>query len=224
MNARELNELYLRRSGLHIIPGLEKSLLPLAPYLLMDVALSVWTDEIAPVKFDRKELNELARAKDRWEAAYNLFNRTFFATFKGKGGDDREDEVIAFMDSFSEYIANQVTVTKVQAMDIVKGEDLSHQRYVSSLLVCNALSFYAETVWRELYRRRDERMNNQLMAMTSNTRKMAELYMRDVMRIGNRSYDNDLAPLKAAMNALQHAILRWLHRENEQIKNNDKNE
>lgn len=215
MEAKEIVSIYLRRSGLRVARGLENSLLPLAPYLLMDVALTVWNEEIQPIKVDAQSLTELSKAKERWNKAYRLFNRTFFACFTA----DQRDRVIEYMDSFSAYIGNQVTITKIRAMDIVRGEALEHQRYVSSLLVCNALSFYAETVWHTLYRSRAERINNQLSATTTNTRKMAEEYMRHVMKIGDRSYDENLEPLRDAMSALQRAILRWLNKEQETMQN-----
>ena len=145
MTNSELVNKFLLHRGFSKIQG--ESLLPIMPYIVMDVVYNMYNKTIRPIPAK----HQLKRLKKTWEDAYNRFDRTFLAAFS----PDEQDEIMDKMDSLEEYIANAKTVAEVQTMNCFDHLAINQQSVIACANVCNLLTHYAGQIWSAVYKNYD---------------------------------------------------------------------
>lgn len=144
MTRKEISELYLKGTGITIVEG--DGFEFVVPYIVMDVAYNEFymkTIHFLDVKHELKQL------KSRWSKAYNSLDRDFFSRFK----NEEEDRVIDFMDEFVDYLANDLTILKVQVWNRMKDIPEKDQEIVSAGAICAMLTEAAHSYLKETFRR-----------------------------------------------------------------------
>ena len=109
MTNNEMITKYLNSIGFKLVQG--ESLMPLMSFLQMDVMFSIFNKEIRPLDFK----HEMKRIRNSWIHEYGLFDRMFFQPFT----IDERDEILDKMDSFEQYIWNDVTIMRIQIMNLI---------------------------------------------------------------------------------------------------------
>ena len=129
---------YIKSRGLTRIWGNESSVAPLAPLLIMDAAGQVFSGE---VKSSAK--GELKRVAKGWQENYHLFNASFFSCWNS----DETDEVIEAMDSYWEYVNNDIMILKIAVMERVGKEELEAQKVIAACMTSYILAQVAQKCW-----------------------------------------------------------------------------
>ena len=145
MTNSELVNKFLLHRGFSKIQG--ESLLPIMPYIVMDVVYNMYNKTIRPIPAK----HQLKRLKKTWEDAYNRFDRTFLAAFT----QDEQDEIMDKMDSLEEYIANAKAIAEIQTMNCFDHLAIDQQSVIACANVCNLLTHYAGQIWSAVYKNYD---------------------------------------------------------------------
>lgn len=145
MTNSELVNKFLQHRGYSEIKG--ESLLPIMPYIVMDVVYNMYNKTIRPIPARHK----LKKLKTTWEDAYNRFDRVFLAAFT----PDEQNEIMDKMDSLEDYIANAKTIALVQTMNCFSFLTLEQQQVLACANVCNLLTHYAAQIWSNVYKNYD---------------------------------------------------------------------
>ena len=145
MTNSELVNKFLDHRGYSKIKG--ESLLPIMPYIVMDVVYNMYNKTIRPIPAKHK----LKKLKTTWEEAYNRFDRVFLAAFT----EDEQDEIIDRMDDLEAYIANAKTIAEIQTMNCFSFLSLEQQKVLACANVCNLLTHYAGEIWKAVYKNYD---------------------------------------------------------------------
>lgn len=221
MTNSELVNKFLQHRGFSKIQG--ESLLPIMPYIVMDVVYNMYNKTIRPIPAK----HELKRLKKTWEDAYNRFDRTFLAAFT----TDEQDEIMDKMDDLEEYIANAKTIAEVQTMNCFDFLTLEQQKVLACANVCNLLTHYAGQIWSNIYKNYDlskgrrkpgyqyyeikgkiykekPNLSPELCAIERASEKLMDEYYKT---IGGRDVNLQACPkMKESCIALVRKVLEWL--------------
>ena len=119
---------------------------PILPFFMLDTMYQILKKDIWPVTCR----HEAKRERNLWLQSYTAFNRDFFSSLDS----EQSDYVIDLMDSFEEYINNDVLIAKVAVMNQVGrfGLSFEDQAVVSSAMICHILTQTASIVWGAVYK------------------------------------------------------------------------
>ena len=145
MTNTEIVDKYL--AHIHYTKVSGDSILPVMPFIVMDVVYNMYSKTIRPVPAKHK----VKLLKRKWEESYNRFDRMFLAAFT----PDEQDEVFDRIDNLEDYIANYKTIAEVQTMNCFSFLDLEHQKVLACANICNILTHYAAQTWSICYKNFD---------------------------------------------------------------------
>ena len=151
MTNSEIVDKYL--SHIHYTKVSGDSILPVMPFIVMDVVYNMYHKTIRPVPAKHR----LAKLKKTWEECYSRFDRMFLAAFT----PDEQDEVFDRIDDLENYIANHKTIAEVQTMNCFSFLDLEHQKVLACANICNLLTHYAAQTWTVCYKNFDRMKGKQ---------------------------------------------------------------
>lgn len=117
---------------------------PVAPFFMLDIAWNLWNKTVTPLrcKFEMK------RIKTMFAEKYKLFSKQFIDAFTL----DESIEVTDKMDDLEAYIANHMTVAKVQVMNYLTGISTEQKMVCGSLMIVNILIQSAGILWAAVYK------------------------------------------------------------------------
>ena len=145
VSVREIVESYLRHNHLKVIAGEYGAGDVLYPFLLMDLVYGIYQGEIRKVECKR----ELKRARGKWNEAYGLFTRSFFAAFSV----EQQDEICDLMDEYEKWMGNSLMVVRVAVMDAIGDRvGVKEQRVLSACQMCNILAQCAQIVFGTIFK------------------------------------------------------------------------
>lgn len=188
----------------------------LMPYLLLDLASSIFWKHLAPLK----PRHEAKRLLNRWRSMFTAQTRDFF-----HGSDKRfEDGVIAKMDAFEEYISNDLTILRITLLNEVQGGTREQQDLLVYAALCNLLLRDAEESYALLYRRAGSPIyikagnayyNNIKDARNEGLTNLASMAVKFVNEYFKGSgiflKCNGVPKIDKAVQALSNKIVRWLY-------------
>ncbi len=138
----EIIDKALRAIGMTRIAG--NSVEPIMPHLLADIAYQIFLKDIAPLPL-RHQMKQMATD---WKKRYGLFNRPIFSFLT----QDESVELTDWMDSVSEYLANEITMIRAKIIEVLSEiPSFEDKRIVSSLLLCNIFAEYAECAYHKVF-------------------------------------------------------------------------
>lgn len=146
MNAKTIMDIWLHRHGLKIYGATTKSkdnYFPLLPFLLADLQNQMYSDYIEPLH--NKHL--MKKYSKDWRDNYNKVNHMLFSCLN----ENESYEVCEVMDNLSSLVANDLTMMRIQTMNILKEYDTIHQEVVASGVVANAVAQMAMLIFRRYY-------------------------------------------------------------------------
>lgn len=198
MTNKELVDKYLASRGMKLVGG--ATLEPLLPFIIMDAQYQLYRQDIAPLPLKR----EIKQVRSKWINAYNKFNKGLFAPFTA----DEQDEIVDKMDEFAAYIQNDLIVTKVAMMNIVKFLPFEQQNVIGSALMCNALAQAAQVIWNKVFfdRRGNPETNRELHCIRVSSYRFTNMYYREGENISCNTKE-----VNVAMDILCRKMVRWLY-------------
>lgn len=113
-----------------------KTIFPIAPYILMDIAYQSYLKYVAPLKVSGR----IKQYRNRWIAAYNAFNRQLFLPFK----EEEYDEVVDRMDILEEYLRGSVSTLETALVNYLIGKVDGQEILVANVLMHNILAQSAQ--------------------------------------------------------------------------------
>ena len=208
MTNNEMITKYLNSIGFKLVQG--ESLMPLMSFLQMDVMFSIFNKEIRPLDF-KHEMNQI---RNRWIHEYGLFDRTFFQPFT----IDERDEILDKMDSFEQYIWNDVTIMRIQIMRLIDEIDTDKSNVCASLILCNVFCQMAGIYWKNVFLngKGKGKLNDQIVLCERWSSKLINLYHS---KYSDRHINpNDDKQVVLACQAICNRIAQWLERDKEEDK------
>lgn len=199
MTGTELTDAYMRHIGYRRRGGDGMTLL--LPFIILDAMYQIYRTSVAPLNVS----HEAKQMRNRWIDAYNLFNRDFFSAFT----QEQQDEIIDRMDSFGEYIHNDIEIARIQVMNIMKNDDTEMQIKISSIMMCNILAQAANSIWTNSYVRSDGKpLRNRYI---DTIERMSYKFMNSLH--GNRYHidPNQNDALCKSVTVLCRRIVKWLN-------------
>lgn len=203
MDANNLVDTYLRHRGLRRVKG--EGYDAILPFFMLDAMYQIMTKEIVPIPCRQEQ----KLALKRWKTSYNLFNRDFFSAFN----QDQQDEVIDMMDSFEEFINNDILIAEVAVMNELAKYDIpfDKQKTVASCMICHVLAQTAQITWVAIYKnsRGKDRENPHIKAILKYSWVWMNLYFASI----TDAYinPNDSEPICTAMNILCKKMIKFLY-------------
>lgn len=188
-------ESYLRHNHLKVVAGEYGAGDVLYPFLLMDLVYGIYQREI--VKVDCKR--ELKRVRGKWNEAYGLFTRSFFAAFSV----EQQCDIVDLMDEYEKWMEGSLMVARVAVMNAVREREFEEQKLLSACMLCNCLSQCAQIVWGTIFK--DERgrpkVNREIEEVARWSKGFADAWME---QRGDKSVIdlNGVKEVNAAMDAL----------------------
>lgn len=165
---KSLVDKYLKAKGLKRVKGADNDASPLLPLIMMDSAFQLFDKYVKKVECR----HEMKKWKNEWLAHYHRFNRDFFRCYDG----DETDFIIDMMDTFEEYIANDMTITFVQFTNLFKNESFDRQKVLSACMLSNILCQCAEIIWERVYYASLEKKNQDIIACEKYMHKWSDMY------------------------------------------------
>ena len=143
MTRKEVAEKYLAGSGIRIVNG--DCFEFVIPFIVLDIVYDLYGKYIRPldVKFKLNQIKKL------WKKSYDTINKDFFAHFS----PDEIDWVIDFMDDFTTYLHNDITILRIQMLTQMNGIDDNGKDVVVAASLAGMLSDAALTYLVETYKR-----------------------------------------------------------------------
>lgn len=198
----KLVDSYLRHNHLKVIAGEYGAGDVLYPFLLMDLVYGIYQGEIRKVECKR----ELKRARGKWNEAYGLFTRSFFAAFSV----EQQDEICDLMDEYEKWMEGSVMCARVAVMNAIGERDFEEQKLLSACMLCNCLSQCAQIVWGTIFK--DERgrpeQNREIEEVARWSKGFGDAWME---QRGDKSVINlnGVKEVDAAMNALTRRLAHF---------------
>ncbi len=191
---------YLKSIGMKRIKG--DGLDPILPFIMMDAMYQIYTKEIKPLPCR----HELKHVKKTWIENYNVFNRSFFRAFNV----EQQGEVIDMMDSFEQYIHNDMLIAKLAIMNEMKDLSTDDANVCASCVLCNILAQAAHIVWSKIFlnSRLKERTNIQIQGIEKCSTRFMNLYHS---QISDRHVDpNKSKRIVDSVDILCKKMIKWL--------------
>lgn len=165
---KSLVDKYLKSKGLKRVKGADNDASPLLPLIIMDSAFQLFDKYVKPVECK----HEMKHWKKEWIAHYKRFNHDFFRCYD----TDETDFVIDMMDTFEDYIANDMTIAFVQFTNSFKSESFDRQKVISACMLSNVLCQCAEIIWERVYASSMEKKNQDLISCKRYMHKWSDAY------------------------------------------------
>ena len=202
MNIDKLVDTYMAHLGYRRIAGHGAD--PILPFFMLDVMLSIFNKEIKPVECKHK----LKQIKKQWKAIYDRFNGEFFSLFNY----DETSDIIDLMDSFDEYINNDVVMTKVSIMSVLpQSMSFEDRNILASASLCNIMAQSAQIIWKNIYRdaKGNERENFEIAGIERMSSKWMAMYFDK--RSGDLINLNSSSKICQCVDQLCHKMVEWLN-------------
>lgn len=198
MTNKELVEKYLASRGMRLVSG--STLEPLLPFIIMDAQYQLYSHDVAPLPVKR----EMKQERNKWIAAYNKFNKGLFRAFD----TDEQDEIIDKMDEFSAYIQNDLMITKVAMMDLVKHLPFERQNVIGSCLMCNTLAQVAQIIWSKVFHDRhgNPETNRELHCVRISSYRFLNMYHHE-----GRNISCNTETVNTALDIFCRKAVKWLY-------------
>ena len=168
MTIKSLVDKYLKAKGLKRVKGADNDASPILPSIMMDSAFQLFCKYVEKVEC----MHEMKHWKKEWITHYKRFNHDFFRCYD----TDETDFIIDMMDTFEEYIANDMTVTFVQFTNLFKNESFDRQKVLSACMLSNILCQCAEIIWERVYYAPLEKKNQDIIACEKYMHKWSDMY------------------------------------------------
>lgn len=212
MTNKEMVDKWLLSRGMERTSG--NGLDPVIPFFMLDIAWNMWAKTVhpLPVKF------ELKRLRNQFNETYRVFSSRFLSAFSL----DESIEITDKMDEFEQYIANDLTITRVQVMNYLTELDYQHKMVCGSLMIVNILCQAAGILWKAVYRglRSWESHGSEIDMLEKLSLKFMSGYHSSICK---EAVDpNRCDPIVAAVYALCHKMTAWLNQEKELPENEPK--
>ena len=138
MTVDDIVNAYCARQNLQIMRGAkaENDPAPILPFLIADCAYQEFCSGVRPLHLKQ----ELKRLQKNWLEDYRQFNQRLFICLN----EDLRDFTIDMMDSYADFIQNDVMLMRVALMNLVKGCEFTDQKTIASLMLCNIFSQVAQ--------------------------------------------------------------------------------
>lgn len=140
MTNEEMLNAFLKPRGMYYEGGCNLRIL--LPFFIMDAVYAIYNRSIKPLSLDPNGYP--AERRERWRIAYNRFNKKFFDSFN----EDQQDAIIDKMDSFEEYIANDLMVMQASVWRVLckieperdsEVQNVAADCFLAEMLTCAAL-------------------------------------------------------------------------------------
>lgn len=125
-----------------------ESALPLYPWLVADIAYSLFTENMLPLSDQLRHRTKLALKE--WRLALNDFYKQFF----GKLNEDEMCEVTDLMDGLEDEVSNDIVRLRVSVHKQVEHDDLQVRKVIANGYVCIASLLTAQDGYRALFESR----------------------------------------------------------------------
>lgn len=165
---KELVDTYLQAKGLKRLRGAEEDATPILPLIIMDSAFQLYDTYINPIKCK----HEMKKLKNDWVDAYNKFNRDYFSCYS----EEQTLFIVDMMDTFEDYIKNDLKIAFIQFTSLFKNESLERQKVISACLLSNVLCQSAEIVWERVYNSCDMKTNRYIIACERIMHKWGDIF------------------------------------------------
>lgn len=195
-----LIEKYLKAKGLKKVKGADNDAIPLLPFIIMDSAFQLFDKYVKKVECR----HEMKKWKKEWIAHYNRLNNDFFRCYD----EEETDFIINMMDTFEEYVANDMLIVFVQFTNLFKNESLDRQKILSACMLINILCQCAENFWERVFSATFEKKNQDIIACERYMHKWSDAYYgKDKPNLN----PNNSKPICDAVDILCHKQVKFLN-------------
>lgn len=144
MTRKEVAEKYLAGSGIRITEG--DGFEFIIPYIIMDV---VYNEYYLKVIKRVKAKHEFKQLRERWRRAYDTLNRDFLKYYD----EDQQGDVMDFMDEFTSYVSNDLTILRIQVLNLMPQTTMEDADIVIAGAISGMLSEAAHLCLKNIYKK-----------------------------------------------------------------------